>query len=749
MVLQRVLSAVFASSLTKLFSLSLVAPRAVTCGTRCYTNVARRVGPRRQTRSLWRQAAAVALVLPTLALTGGVEAHNPHDPVQAFSVSPNFADDRILFVATFPEAHWGHPDLLRSTDGGHTWHKVPKGLANRTEFSAIQVSPHFRDDRAVFAATRGDGVFRSLDKGGSWALFNTGLAGLNIRLLEIAAADASGTVMFVAPESGGLYRRTDSQLSWDLVINSPTKIKRVAVAPDFAVSALVAAIGDDGQLRISTDSGLTWVSRGNPSGGTIHDAAITPGYAPEILLATSQGGIYRSNDSGRTFIHNTRGLPAEATNNVAVSPNYLADRTVFATSLRNSVYRSTDAGNSWVMYRTGAKVTGQTSPLTEFSDLQVSPSFQRDGSVFLAAFDGLFGSSDGGVTWKQSRIRERILTGLALSPAFATDQGVMVTEYSGAGIYASFSAGGSWSRVSENWPSAGGVISMFDITFASSSEGPPVALAARNHSNFGFSNDFGSNWRVMSIPQLFPVQTGAVYFTTIGVSPNYENDRVIYFGTRSHGVVQTRDGGSTWITLRGVPASSQITSMSVSPNYAEDRTAFASTFAGGVWRTQDGGDSWSQAGRGAIVSRVGRKFSWVRVSPNFVNDGLVLVGTNNGVYRSRDRGDNWGALSYARVGSSKVIQQVEFSPGFKQDHTVFVNVRGEGLYRLTLDTAANVQSSQNMGATLLSANAQFVEFQLSPRYTDDATIFGISRDSVYRSTNGGLEWTMVGRPSRR
>ena len=93
----------------------------------------------------------------------------------ALGVSPDFHDDQTIFVGTFPESNWSNRDILRSTNGGKTWSKLPNGMDNRFDFSAIRVSPSFSTDYAASAATRGDGVSIA-NRGNNWTLINAGLA---------------------------------------------------------------------------------------------------------------------------------------------------------------------------------------------------------------------------------------------------------------------------------------------------------------------------------------------------------------------------------------------------------------------------------------------------------------------------------------------------------------------------------------------------------------------------------------------
>ena len=694
-----------------------------------------------------RQPAAVLVFLLALG-SSAVCAHNPHDPVRALGVSPTYATDKTLFLSTDVEWNWGYKDILRSADGGATWTKLPKGLDNRSPVTAIRVSPSFALDGTVYAATRGDGIYASKNRGNSWQLINTGLTGKNISKLRIAGSEFGGHTLFAIPTTGGLYRRTSTQTAWTQVLGSSIKLAVVTPSPDFATDLTVLAADTAGNLRISTDGGLSWVERGNPAGAVIYDMAIAPGGGREIFLATSRPGIFYSANSGASFKNMVATLPSEATNNVAVSPNYKVDHTVFCTTPTQSVYKSTNSGASWTLIPTGAVLTGQTTLLTEFSELQVSNTYASDGAVFLSAFDGLFVASSAGTVWAQRQTRVGLVTELAFSTTFATDRRVMASNYAEGGLYSSADRGTTWTRVWDGWFHPGDSLSSFAVDFVHNHTGPPMAVATKNFSQIGFTSDFGTTWRVLAIPNMPDTNHAvtAVYPDVMSVSPQFDADREIYLGTRTHGVLHSRDGGASWVASPDVPSSTDVMALAISPDYARDHTAIAATGYGQVWRTTNNGSRWSQVGASTIKTLGGQRVPSLAFSPNVAVDHLVLVGTNNGVYVSTDGGATWKSAGDATIGPATIVQQIEFSPDFAADHQLFVNVRAHGLYRVVMGANGTVTSSLNLGGTLLDRNVQFIVFRLSPTFRDDATILGASRRDIYRSTDGGLTWTLVGSP---
>jgi hypothetical protein len=687
-------------------------------------------------------ACAVLLALAPSA----VYAHNPHDVVLALGVSPDYANDRTLYLSTFAQENWGYKDVLRSTDDGATWTKLPKGLDNHWPISAIRLSPSFSSDGTVYAATRGDGVYASTNRGNSWQQINTGMNAKAIGEMKIAGSRFAGHTLFAAATAGGLYRRASNQGAWTRVISPTIKITVIAPSPDFATDLTVLAADAAGNLRISNDGGLSWVELGRPAGAVIYDMAVAPGGAKEIFLATSRRGIFYSSNAGKSFTNIVANLPAELVNNVAVSPNYGTDHTVFCTTLTHTVFKSTNAGVSWTLIPTGAEITGQTTPLGEFSELQISENYGSDGAVFLSSWDGLFISSHAGTQWSERQSRVGLVTALAFSPNFAVDRHVMASNYAEGGLYSSADRGSTWTRVWNGWP-RGDSLSSFAIEFVRNHAGPPMAMAIKNFSAFGTTSDFGATWRVLAIPNMldYDQHITRVYPNVMSVSPQFDNDREVYLGTRHHGVLHTFNGGTSWVASRQM-SDSPIMASAISPDYGHDRTAIVVTGDGQVWRTTSNGGAWSRVGATTIKPRSGQRVPTVAFSPNVAVDRLVLIGTNNGVYVSVDGGATWKGISNATLGPAIIIQQIEFSPSFATDHQVFINVRGRGLYRTTMSAAGAVTSTLNIGQKLLDQNVQFEVFHLSPAFSQDATILGASERDVYRSTDGGMTWIRAGSP---
>jgi photosystem II stability/assembly factor-like uncharacterized protein len=85
----------------------------------------------------------------------------------------------------------------------------------------------------------------------------------------------------------------------------------------------------------------------------------------------------------------------------------------------------------------------------------------------------------------------------------------------------------------------------------------------------------------------------------------------------------------------------------LSPDFARDGLAFAGSRTDGVFVTRDGGATWTHSLGGP------RAVLCMQISPTFVQDRALLVGSFDGAWLSRDAGASWALL------------QVPVPPGFQ------------------------------------------------------------------------------------
>ena len=172
--------------------------------------------------------------------------------------------------------------------------------------------------------------------------------------------------------------------------------------------------------------------------------------------------------------------PHDSISDVAVSPNFADDGTVYTIS-RTLVLKSTDGGSTWSKLSVGLDSKG---PL-----VSLGISSQDPETVYVAGFSsGVFKSRDGGSTWSNvnGELGPRSVTSIAVSPW--TDDLVFVAGPAGSPVWATSTGGGTWRRIDE-------LDRVTTIAFAEDVEG--LVLAGDELGAVHVSDDNGATWSTL------------------------------------------------------------------------------------------------------------------------------------------------------------------------------------------------------------------------------------------------------------
>jgi hypothetical protein len=223
-------------------------------------------------------------------------------------------------------------------------------------------------------------------------------------------------------------------------------------------------------------TGLPSETTATLAGQPIQQIVVSPGYAADqtVFVVTSAGAIYRSTDGGVEWVALRNGLhwEAPATIRLAISPNFAADRTLFAGGYRQQtqglgVFRSTDGGESW-------QPAWRDLTHLRVQDLIVSPAYANDETVLAYAHyqriqpweagTSIHRSTDGGVSWSLAltstaeispALRRELIPGIdaaLLAPVRSADNG--------RGIERSTDGGITWDSVELDQPSGATILAI-------------------------------------------------------------------------------------------------------------------------------------------------------------------------------------------------------------------------------------------------------------------------------------------------
>ncbi|WP_073951442.1 F510_1955 family glycosylhydrolase [Streptomyces kebangsaanensis] len=169
----------------------------------------------------------------------------------------------------------------------------------------------------------------------------------------------------------GLIRSTDSGKTW--------KTLSLGGSADFhalkyAHGTVYGYDSTRGVLRVSTDR-TNWDTRAELAA---LDIAVSP-KDPDLVLATTENGVARSTDGGRTF--------GAGSGQVLAFLSWPTADALYGVDLAGGLHRSTDGGATW--QKSGTVPGGQPQALTAVDN----------GHVLAATGDGVYESRDGGKTF--------------------------------------------------------------------------------------------------------------------------------------------------------------------------------------------------------------------------------------------------------------------------------------------------------------------------------------------------------------
>ncbi len=389
-------------------------------------------------------------------LTADPQAHMMQVPhFTALRPSPNFANDRTLFLA-------GFDGLFKSTNAAAAWISLEADALGRIE--GIALSPQYHTDGAIAFSTYRLGAFMSGDGGDTWRIINKGLAS---RLADIAFSThyPSDHTMFAA-STDFFYTSIAQGTSWDR-IELPSRdwksifegAKRRLFKAKSGTSNIVSRIGSSPPSAVNREvymagvwdaSGVVDVVRRGWRGlghkftllkymvtkrWTVRarDILVSPDFATDqtVYVSTANNRIFRSVDGGQTCSVIWRGKKKQLVV-LAISPDFATDRTLFLSTSVDGVHKSVDAGSTWRAVRRapkrGAKRLG----------IAVSPNYPHDQTVLISNAEGLIQSIDGGSSWQvldyPYRHENSPIEAIAISPTYAED-GHMLISVKGKGLF--------------------------------------------------------------------------------------------------------------------------------------------------------------------------------------------------------------------------------------------------------------------------------------------------------------------------
>ena len=371
----------------------------------------------------------------------------------------------------------------------------------------------------------------------------------------------------------------------------------VLVGTAAAVWAETAPAKPDGKGRFDE---LKFRSIGPSVGGRVARAVGIPDDPSTYYAATAQGGVWKSEDGGRSWDPIFDSEPVASIGSIAVAPsdvNVVYVGTGEANIRGNviagqGIFRSTDAGKTWKQVW---KQTGQIGAVA----IDPSDSDIAYAAVLGHAFGpnperGVYRTRDGGETWERVLYKDentgasdvaidptnsRILfAGLWQARRYPWD---LESGGPGSGLYRSTDGGDTWKQLTgKGLP--GGIWGKVGVAVAPSDPRRVYALIEADDGGLFRSDDGGDTWAHVNDQKA--LRQRAWYYSTLTVDP--ANADVVWFPQVN--LLKTIDGGKTIQSVGGY-AHGDMHDCWID-SYDTQRLIVAND--GGVEISVNGGESW-------------------------------------------------------------------------------------------------------------------------------------------------------------
>ena len=558
---------------------------------------------------------------------------------------------------------------------------------------------HPANQNIMWVGAPSGGLWKTIDGGINWATTTDNLPSIGVS--DIAVNPINPDIIYIATGDGdagdtysvGILKSIDGGTNWQTIglnffIDQEIIVRRLLINPTNP-NFLIAASNDG--IYKTIDAGQSWQ---NVISGHFKDLEFKPN-DPSIIYAAKYGSyggakIYKSTNSGDSFSLLTTGINSNDVDRIelAVSPAnpniiYALCSDAYDSGLYG-IYKSTDAGNSWIqtfsgntMNLLGWSENGNDVGGQGWYDLSMTVSPVNENIVFVGGVN-IWKSVNGGSTWSISghwygAAGIEYVHADQHTLAYNINTGVLFSGNDG-GLYKTTNNGSNWSDISDG-------LEILQIYRLSSSVTNPEIVV-------GGTQDNGT--MKLNLEQWNNILGGDGMECII----DYSNPNIIY-GSYYYGSIQkSTNGGYFFYDISPSNDGAWVTPYVMHPT--NSNTIFAGY--SNVYKTTNGGNTWNQ-----ISSNLTGGTSLQSLAVSKSNPDYIYTATYDNIYKTMNGGSTWENitaglpsnpnLKYIAISSTNPEKLWVVFSGFYAGQKVYMSENGGNLWVNVSDSLPNVPAN--------------------------------------------------------
>jgi photosystem II stability/assembly factor-like uncharacterized protein len=484
-----------------------------------------------------------------------------------------------------------------------------------------------------------------------------------------------------------------------------------------------------GLLIVLALTSASWASQWEvlgPDGGDARSLSYDPQNPDHILLGTSTGQMFSSNDGGHSWLRFAHFGASDdyVLDHIAIDAHDSNIIFVAAWSVANQqagdVYRTRDGGKTW-----------ETIPTMHGKSIRAMAISASDSRILVAgALDGVYRTLDAGATWQRissSASEVKNIESVAVDP---TNPNLI---YAGSWHlpWKTTDGGATWQHINK------GMIEDSDVF--------SIIVDSSNPSTV-FASACSGIYKSQTGGELFQKLQGIPFTArrTRVLKQDPVNPAIVYAGT-TEGLWKSEDSGKSWKQMTG--AEVVVNDVLVDPR--NSRRVLLATDRGGILASDNGAQNFTASNHG-YTHRYVTSLLADKSDPNTIFVGVLNDREWGGVFVSHDRGRHWQQQSQG-LGGRDVFALQQASNG------TLIAGTNRGIFLLDRDATmwrpSNVAITEKTtfhiarrGTKKVSVAQKTVKHSVLDARVDDVDVIpgrwlAATSAGLFVSTNDGKSWS--------